>query len=86
MIGFITEWIGVNTGMLFGQYTYGSVMGWGLGGVPFTIGCNWFVVVYASCVASNLVINYFFKTNKTKMLEAMLFSTVAASIATLAKQ
>jgi bisanhydrobacterioruberin hydratase len=83
MIGFITEWIGVNTGMLFGHYTYGTVMGWGWGGVPFTIGCNWFVVVYASCILSNYFFNTFLIKSKTKTWVAILFSTVAASIATL---
>lgn len=41
-----TEIIGVNTGILFGDYAYGTVMGPKLLGVPFLIGINWFVIVF----------------------------------------
>ena len=44
--GMVTEIIGVNTGVLFGDYAYGTVMGPKLLGVPFLIGMNWFVVVF----------------------------------------
>ncbi|MEO0066812.1 MAG: hypothetical protein RI983_2138 [Bacteroidota bacterium] len=44
--GMVTEMIGVNTGILFGIYEYGTVMGPKLLGVPFLIGMNWFVIVF----------------------------------------
>lgn len=44
--GMVTEMIGVNTGILFGNYAYGTVMGPKLLGVPFLIGMNWFVIVF----------------------------------------
>ncbi len=44
--GMVTEMIGVNTGILFGDYAYGTVMGPKLLGVPFLIGMNWFVIVF----------------------------------------
>ncbi len=44
--GMTVEMIGVNTGLLFGSYHYGRVMGIQLKGVPLLIGFNWFVVVY----------------------------------------
>jgi putative membrane protein len=47
-VGMITEMIGVNTGLLFGEYRYGSLMGTGIMGVPFLIGVNWFLVVWCS--------------------------------------
>jgi putative membrane protein len=43
-----TEIIGVNTGLLFGQYQYGPVLGPKILGVPWLIGLNWFVIVYCS--------------------------------------
>jgi putative membrane protein len=46
----ITEMIGVNTGLLFGNYTYGSVMGFKIGGVPLLIGLYWFIVIYCCIV------------------------------------
>ncbi len=48
LTGMGTEMIGVNTGRLFGEYTYGSVMGPQLNAVPWLIGVNWFVVVFCS--------------------------------------
>lgn len=47
-VGMITEMIGVNTGLLFGDYAYGGILGPSLWGVPFVIGLNWFVVVFIS--------------------------------------
>jgi putative membrane protein len=44
----VTEIIGVNTGLLFGDYQYGQVLGPKIYGVPFLIGLNWFVIVYCS--------------------------------------
>jgi len=46
--GMVTEIIGVNTGLLFGNYQYGQVLGPKIYGVPFLIGLNWFVIVYCS--------------------------------------
>lgn len=46
LFGMITEIVGVNTGLLFGEYSYSSVMGIRFFGVPLTIGLNWFLLVY----------------------------------------
>jgi len=46
LIGMITEIIGVNTGLLFGDYSYGAVLGIKAFGVPLMIGLNWFLLVY----------------------------------------
>ncbi|WP_339924070.1 carotenoid biosynthesis protein [uncultured Cyclobacterium sp.] len=45
-LGMITEIIGVNTGMLFGDYSYSGVLGIKAFGVPLMIGLNWFLLVY----------------------------------------
>jgi putative membrane protein len=46
LVGMITEIIGVNTGLLFGDYSYGDVLGIKMFGVPLMIGVNWFLLVY----------------------------------------
>lgn len=46
--GMASEMIGTNTGLLFGNYTYGPVLGPALLGVPLLIGCNWFLILRAS--------------------------------------
>lgn len=50
--GFVVELIGVNTGILFGNYEYGPTLGLKIWNTPLTIGLNWLVLVY--CVASLL--------------------------------
>ena len=35
ILGYIIEMIGVNTGMLFGEYSYGKTLGWGILNTPF---------------------------------------------------
>lgn len=45
--GFAIEWAGVHTGHLFGSYTYGPTLGFGIDGVPLIMGVNWFLLVYS---------------------------------------
>jgi putative membrane protein len=47
-VGMATEMIGTNTGILFGDYAYGAVLGPGILGVPLLIGCNWFLILRTS--------------------------------------
>ena len=50
VMGFVLEWIGVNTGLIFGDYAYGETLGPELGHTPLIIGINWLMLVYASLV------------------------------------
>ena len=49
MLGFVVEWIGINTGVLFGDYEYNAVLGPKTGGVPLIIGANWIIVLAGAC-------------------------------------
>lgn len=51
IIGIVVEIIGVNTGMLFGDYSYGTVLGFKIQQVPVLIGINWFIIIYCSGVS-----------------------------------
>jgi len=75
VVGMTTEMIGVNTGMLFGDYTYGEVFGRKLFGVPVLIGINWFCIVYASHVVAK-------KFNRNVVKGKLPIALLAASIAT----
>ena len=52
LLGLVAEFIGVNTGRVFGHYTYGATLGPKLldtppfVGVPLLIGLNWLVLTY----------------------------------------
>jgi putative membrane protein len=52
LIGMSVEWVGVHTGLLFGDYMYGCNLGTKVFGVPLVIGLNWglLTVVSASII------------------------------------
>jgi putative membrane protein len=50
VLGFGAEFIGVHTGLLFGNYSYGETLGLKLFGIPLMIGANWFLLIYAAGV------------------------------------
>jgi len=53
--GMIIEWLGVNYGILFGDYEYGENLGPKIDGVPFFIGINWAVLVLVTGEISNRI-------------------------------
>ncbi len=46
LVGFATEAVGVNTGKIFGHYSYGDTLGVQFFDTPVLIGLNWLVLVY----------------------------------------
>lgn len=72
LIGFIAEWFGVNTGIIFGEYKYGDVLGPLVSGVPLIIGINWFILAYAT----GTIINYFSLPILIKVLIGATFMTL----------
>lgn len=44
--GYLVEYNGVHTGILFGDYLYGDTLGIKYKGIPLIIGVNWFIIVY----------------------------------------
>ncbi len=48
ILGFFAEVIGVNTGLLFGHYSYGESLGIKLFNTPLIIGINWLLLIYIS--------------------------------------
>jgi putative membrane protein len=53
LFGFFLELLGVQTGVIFGAYTYGETLGPKIWGTPLIIGINWAMLVYASVSISN---------------------------------
>lgn len=54
--GFGAELFGVQTGILFGEYVYGRVLGPKLWGTPLMIGVNWVMLAYSAGVIANHLI------------------------------
>jgi putative membrane protein len=54
-LGIFVEIIGVNTGILFGDYAYGNVLGPKIKNVPLLIGVNWFLIIYCCGISIHTV-------------------------------
>jgi putative membrane protein len=48
--GFLVEFVGVKTGLIFGNYNYGTTLGYKLADIPVLIGVNWILVIYSAGV------------------------------------
>lgn len=48
ILSFFVEALGVNTGLIFGEYAYGPTLGPKLINTPLMIGVNWILLVYVS--------------------------------------
>lgn len=87
LVGYFAEVVGINTGLLFGDYTYGKVLGFQLINVPLIIGVNWFIVIYCCGISIHTlltkVINKVAKDTKKPpmMLKAMSVIVDGASLA-----
>lgn len=53
LIGFFSEVVSVNTGLLFGEYSYGEVLGFQAFNVPLIIGVNWFIIIYCCGISTH---------------------------------
>ncbi|HQQ11583.1 MAG TPA: carotenoid biosynthesis protein [Bacteroidales bacterium] len=50
--GYGMEWLGIETGLVFGSYSYGAGLGIKLFDVPLLIGVNWAVLVFSVAAIS----------------------------------
>lgn len=48
LAGFLAEVLGVHTGLLFGEYSYGQALGLKLWDVPLLIALNWLMLTYGA--------------------------------------
>lgn len=58
LIGIAAEIIGINTGILFGNYSYGNNLGPKIVGVPPLIGFNWIVLTFLTATIAKRFIRY----------------------------
>ncbi len=65
VVGIGVEILGTSTGLLFGDYSYGTVLGPGIMQVPFMIGVNWFIIMYCCGVT----IHFFLQHLMAKLAE-----------------
>ena len=61
------EWLGVQTGKIFGSYVYGQTLQPSIDGVPISIGCAWFVMLIASMAVAQAVVPKFVARSLVKL-------------------
>jgi putative membrane protein len=54
--GYLVEYIGIHTSILFGNYKYGDVLGPKLAEVPLIIGINWFIIMYMCGICMSMML------------------------------
>ena len=81
MIGFVIEVVGVKTGVLFGEYHYGSVLGFKVLGVPLVIGLNWLVLSLATHSIMRVFLNNRFSIICTASLLMVLLDLLIEPVA-----
>ncbi len=64
--GFFVEVLGVATGVVFGEYSYGEALGPQWKGTPFLIGVNWLILV----IATAAIVEQFLSVKVIKALVA----------------
>ena len=50
--GYVIEYVGVHTGIFFGDYAYGDALGSKYLGIPIIIGINWYAIVVSSAAVA----------------------------------
>jgi bisanhydrobacterioruberin hydratase len=55
ILGYFIEVIGVNTGVIFGDYEYGRTLGFQILETPLMIGVNWLLLVYSCWALTGLI-------------------------------
>ena len=89
LLGFMLEIIGVNTGLIFGSYHYGDVLGAKWKGVPFIIGINWFIIIYCCGISIHTLLMRIIGrlapsgSGPPKSIKALSLVTDGATIATI---
>ena len=71
--GMLAEWIGVHTGLLFGDYKYGSVLGPKVFAVPIIIGINWAMLsIVSAAMLNKLKLNFYLEVFFAALLMVFL--------------
>jgi putative membrane protein len=76
---FLVEAVGVNTGKIFGSYSYGSALGRRLWNTPVIIGLNWFVLIYCTNVISRQLWDLM-QNKKTRGVYRSVFIVITGSL------
>ena len=77
IIGFASEVIGVKTGLVFGDYHYGSSLGYKLLGVPLVISLNWALlitcgIILTKSLSANKAVSAFYSAGLITLIDVLI--------------
>ena len=81
LITFVLEVIGVKTGYIFGEYSYGLALGIKLYEVPLIIGFNWVLVILGSISFSKLITSNTIISSIISAIISFIFDLILEPIA-----
>ena len=81
VLTFLVEMVGVKTKYIFGDYTYGNVLGTKLFEVPLIIGINWVLIVLGSISIASRIFNNKVWIVLASGLISMLFDFILEPVA-----
>ena len=81
ILTFTLEAIGVNSGLIFGNYTYGKTLGFSVFNVPLIIGFNWVLVILGAVGITQIFFKNIFLNSFFSALLAVIFDFILEPIA-----
>jgi putative membrane protein len=81
IITFILEITGIKTGIIFGEYSYGTVLGPKIFGVPFIIGLNWVVIILGAIIVARMFSRLLLVSSLITGLLAVIFDLALEPVA-----
>ena len=81
LLTFFAEVIGVKSGLIFGNYAYGEVLGFKILEVPLIIGINWMLIMLGSISLAQFLTKNIFVTALLAGLFSVLFDIILEPVA-----
>lgn len=76
------EQVGVETGLIYGDYHYTDYLGYKLGHVPIIIPLAWFMMIYPSYIIANIIFSKKPLLHQNKISQIILLSLLSAIVMT----
>lgn len=82
-VGYFSEYLGVNTGLIFGDYSYGNALGLKIFNVPIMIGLLWFMTIVSVGNLAKYLMKYIKFPRFIKVMELPFKVNIAALLTVL---
>jgi len=76
------EQVGVETGLIYGDYHYTDYLGYKMGHVPIIIPLAWFMMIYPSYIIANMIFSKKPLLNENKISQIIVLSLLSAIVMT----